>query len=160
MDTDTKFQGGGTPIGSIIPQQQPQHNQPQQQMQQHNQHNPQQQHNQQQQMQQQHNPQHNQQMQQHNPQQHNQQQHNRRPDVVEKGVFEKFTDSTGVTPSQFVTLFVLICVINSPIVIDFERKIIPLSLRLGEPPFFIIMVNALIIVLIYIGINKLRTVCA
>ena len=78
----------------------------------------------------------------------------------EVGIYSKFVDAMNMTPIQFFILIILITVVNSPFVIQFEKTLLPLSLRVGEPPFTIIIFNALLIALIYAGINKLKGVCA
>lgn len=150
MENDQKFQGGGTPIGAIIqeqspPQQMPPQQMPPQQMQ--PQQMPPQQIPPQQQMMYQ------QQMQRRPPQMQRQPQQHRLPDKKEVNQFE---ETMGMSILQFIILIILIIVINSPFVIGIEKKMLPVSMRMGDPPFVIIIFNAIIITLIYVGINKLQ----
>lgn len=160
MENDQKFQGGGTPIGSIIQEQIP----PQHQQQMPPQH-------QQQMVQEQMPPQHQQQMiqqqqmaQQQMIQQQMAQQQQRRPPPQQQQrrlpnndkQITPFEETMGMSILQFIILIILISVINSPFVIGIEKKMLPVNFRMGDPPFVIIIFNAILITLIYIGINKLQ----
>lgn len=167
MDTDQKFQGGGTPIGSLIPQQQPQQNLPpayqQQPYQQPHQNiepdSIQYQH---------HNMERHSMENQYHQRPQQQQSYSRQSQTLSKKDIggsrvesngDRFSEIMGMSVLQFVILVILICVINSPLVLGFEKNFLPLSLRVGEPPYVIIIFNALLIVLLYAGINKLKVFC-
>lgn len=139
MENDSKFQGGGTPIGSIIqpPQQQvqpPQHLMPRETQMSHQQP-----------------PQHLIQ-----PQQMMTQHQQRMPHPPVKSVTaDSFKETMGLTIIQFVIIIILITLVNSPFVIQFEKQMLPISLRMGDPPMVAIFFNSIIITLLYVGINKL-----
>ena len=134
MDED-KFQGGGTPIGSIIPQQRPPQYQPQPQPQQ----QPQQQ------------PQYPQQQPQYPQPQYPQRVQQQKVQVSSETNFEK---TLSLSPLQFGILVLLIIIVNSPITLSLTKNYIPQSLRRYDPPFLLIIINALVITLAYAGINK------
>ena len=156
MENDQKFQGGGTPIGSIIQEQAPQHRLPEQQIPpqiQNHQAPPHQLSEQHRLLEQQQQMQHYMQNQQQPPQQRQSQVQYRQP-VVQKT--NQFEETMGMTILQFIILIILISVVNSPFVIGIEKKLLPINLRMGDPPFLIIIINAIIITLVYVGINKLQ----
>ena len=145
MESDTKFQGGGTPIGSIIPQQQPPQQQPPQMQQQQPQMQQPPQHQQPPQMQRQ-------QMQ--LPMQRQQMQPPMQRQQMQPSKVDNFQEAMGFSVAEFFVLVGLICIINSPFVINLEKTLLPVFMRGGEPPVAIIILNAFIAVLLYIGIEK------
>ena len=169
MESDPKFQGGGTPIGSIIQQPQPHQNLPPQfspqiSYQENNSYQPSPQ------ISYQHSPQISYQP---SPQEPPRVYSQRSPNEYPSNQMpfqksrenvnndsDKFKDTMGMSLTQFIILIALIIVINSPFVIDIEKRILPTSMRIGDPPFLIIIFNAIIITLLYVGINKLKFISA
>ena len=150
---DDKFNGGGTPISSIIntnvPQQIYQEQQPQRQEYQ----QPQEQYAYQQpQIQEYQQPQeqyvHQQPQKRIIPQPKQQINHETKPKT------NWFTENIGLSPILFTVLVILIIILNNNALVEIEKNILPISLRIGNPPFIIIIINALVIALLFSLINK------
>jgi len=140
---DPRFEGGGTPIGQIIkepqqvPQQVPQHQIPQHQVPQHQ------------------FPQHQfpQQVPQHQIPQYQIPQY-QIPQYQKTGLVEKFENFTNCKWQRVVALFLLVVILNNSFVYNFEKTLIPVSMRFGDPPLLAVFVNALLVVFLFLLISK------
>lgn len=149
--SDPRFNGGGTPVGKLIqapppPQAPPQQMPPQQmaQQQMHPQQVMQQQMAQQQQMQRQ-------------PllqQQHSIHNLPNQEKSINSGITEKFESFTNCSWQKFIAIVILVIIFNNSMIYDFEKNIIPVNMRFGDPPLFAVILNAIIVGLIFLIISK------
>ena len=124
---DPRFEGGGTPIGQILKTQNSPPQVPQQQ---------------------------------YPPQQYPPQQYQGPPQqyphysVPQSGLVEKFENFTNCKWQRVLALFLLVVILNNSFVYNFEKTLIPVSMRFGDPPLLAVFVNALLVVLLFLLISK------
>lgn len=145
---DPRFSGGGTPISSLVEKPQQQAMPQQQTMPQQQAMMPQQQ--QAAMMQQQ------QQQQAAMMQQQQQRMQNIRsiPGGKVENFSEKFENFTNCSWQRFLALVILIVIFNNSFVYDFEKNLIPIGMRFGDPPLLAVFLNALFVGIIFLLISK------
>lgn len=154
--SESRFSGSGTPIQALSPQQQ-QQQQPQQQMQQQQMYSPEQiEQMRQQQMQQMQQEQ--MQMHQMKPQQqkqHPQQQMQQMQQMQQEIPQDKFKECTGTSWQKFLAIIIVFILLNNTWIYDIEKNLLPLSLRIGNPPLIAVIINAILAGLLYLIISKI-----
>lgn len=70
------------------------------------------------------------------------------------GVVEKFENFTNCKWQRVLALLILIVIFNNSFVYEFEKTLIPVSMRFGEPPLIAVFLNAIVVVLLFLAISK------
>ncbi len=67
---------------------------------------------------------------------------------------EKFESFSNCSWQRFLALVILVVIFNNSFVYNFEKNLIPVGMRFGDPPLLAVFLNALIIGIIFLLISK------
>lgn len=73
---------------------------------------------------------------------------------VKENFSEKFENVVGCSWQRFLSLVLLVVIFNNSFVYDFEKSLIPIGMRFGDPPLLAVFLNAIIIGIIFMIISK------
>lgn len=75
--------------------------------------------------------------------------------VDESTTAEKFKNATGTTWYKFLIVIILFIIFGNSWIYDCEKNLLPIGMRMGNPPLILVILNGLIVGLIYLLICKI-----